>query len=323
MVVSSNTSRVDSRFPANENSEPALIQTRHTHHKALLRLLQYVTTCREGQIRVQELSELAGFSRAHFSRLFVGALGETPADFERRLRLERSCYLMLDHGVNVMEASVYAEYANPEAFTRAFRKAYGLSPSQFRSQPSVDWRLPVSNGVHWLPFGVLLRYRPANHVWPAVHIEERPQKRLAVFRHNGGYLNGHVTWKGLDHLVPARLREEMGWKPIALYHDDPLRSANRDELRSDVGFELGPGQTPPDGMRFLEIPSGVYVVTDESVGDSGYGNTWYELNRQWLPRRGSRPKNLPAIDEFESWPVPWELRRARLLLGLDIELGYV
>ena len=67
----------------------------------------------------------------------------------------------------------------------------------------------------------------------------------------------------------------------------------------------------------------MYVETEDTLGHEQYGAVWGSLNQEWLPRRGSRPINIPAIDEFESWPLPWEKRRMRVMIGVDLELGFI
>src|SRR5437660_7606769 len=76
----------------------------------------------------EELAGRAYLSRFHFDRLIAAALGESPAAFRRRLLLERAAY-QLSSGVTVLEAALEAGYSSPEAFARAFRRAFGTSPS--------------------------------------------------------------------------------------------------------------------------------------------------------------------------------------------------
>ena len=93
-------------------------------------------------------------SRSHFDRV-VGALaGETPARFRRRVLLERAAYRLRTTDVSVLDAAVEAGYTSNEAFTRAFRRAYGSSPSAWRvSGAAVHVASP--NGVHFYPPGGL------------------------------------------------------------------------------------------------------------------------------------------------------------------------
>ncbi|HEX9416442.1 MAG TPA: AraC family transcriptional regulator [Gaiellaceae bacterium] len=102
--------------------------------------------------RGDDLARRAYLSRFHFDRLVAAGLGEAPAGFRRRLLLERAAYELAAHGTAVIEAAIGAGYASPAAFARAFRRAFGVSPSRFRG----DFRLPAPNGVHFHPPGGLL-----------------------------------------------------------------------------------------------------------------------------------------------------------------------
>jgi AraC family transcriptional regulator len=97
------------------------------------------------------LARRAYFSRFHFDRLVRAAIGETPAAFRRRLLLERAAH-ELGRGEPVAGAAVEAGYTSGEAFSRAFRRAYGVPPTRHAG----DFRLPAPNGVHFHPPGGLL-----------------------------------------------------------------------------------------------------------------------------------------------------------------------
>jgi AraC-like DNA-binding protein len=101
--------------------------------------------------RGEELAQRAHFSRFHFDRLVRAATGESPAAFRRRLLLERSAF-ELARGESVVGAAIEAGYTSGEAFSRAFRRAYGVPPTRHIG----DFRLPAPNGVHFHPPGGLL-----------------------------------------------------------------------------------------------------------------------------------------------------------------------
>jgi AraC-like DNA-binding protein len=89
-------------------------------------------------------------SRFHFDRVVTAAAGETPARFRRRVLLERSAYRLATSDRGVLEIAVEAGYSSNEAFTRAFRRAYGACPSSWRTAPQ-QIRLDAPNGVHFHP----------------------------------------------------------------------------------------------------------------------------------------------------------------------------
>lgn len=97
--------------------------------------------------RGDELAQRAYLSRFHFDRVVAAGLGEAPAAFRRRLLLERAAYELTAHKSSVIEAAIGAGYSAPEAFSRAFARAFGVSPSRFDG----DFRLAAPNGVHFHP----------------------------------------------------------------------------------------------------------------------------------------------------------------------------
>jgi hypothetical protein len=80
--------------------------------------------------------------------------GEAPNQFRRRILLERAAYRLATGANGILEIAVDAGYSSNEAFTRAFRRAYGMAPSDWRSAPG-QIRIASPNDVHFHPPGGL------------------------------------------------------------------------------------------------------------------------------------------------------------------------
>lgn len=102
-----------------------------------------------------ELAGRAYLSRYHFDRLVRAAFGEPPGMFRRRLLLERAAHRLGKTVDNVIDVAHDAGYASPDAFTRAFARAYGATPTDYRRGRRLDHRLPTANGIHFHPPGGL------------------------------------------------------------------------------------------------------------------------------------------------------------------------
>jgi AraC-like DNA-binding protein len=87
-------------------------------------------------------------SRTQFYRLFKAMIEETPAAMRRRLLLERAAWQLSRTRLSVTETGLDAGYASLEAFTRAFRKAFGVSPSLYRRMGATWTHLHTTNGIH-------------------------------------------------------------------------------------------------------------------------------------------------------------------------------
>lgn len=103
----------------------------------------------------EELAARAFLSRYHFDRLVRAALGEPPGAFRRRLLLERAAHRLRWSDVPVTDVAWEAGYGSPEAFSRAFAKAYAVSPSAFRRGGGGPRELPTPNNIHFHPPGGL------------------------------------------------------------------------------------------------------------------------------------------------------------------------
>lgn len=79
------------------------------------------------------LAGVTDFSVPHFHRVFTRYTGESPLDYVRRMRLERAGRKLRMGAVDITEVALAAGYRTHAAFGKAFKRQFGLSPSQFRS----------------------------------------------------------------------------------------------------------------------------------------------------------------------------------------------
>lgn len=108
----------------------------------------------EHRLRGEGYATRANLSRFHFDRLIRATAGEPPAAFRRRVLMERAAFRLVTTDASVLQIGLDAGYGSHEAFTRAFRRAYGVPPRRWRRAPR-QVRLPAPNGVHFHPPGSL------------------------------------------------------------------------------------------------------------------------------------------------------------------------
>jgi len=87
-------------------------------------------------------------SRTQFYRVFRAIVEETPVAMRRRLLLERAAWQLSRTQLSVTDISLSANYGSLEAFTRAFRKAFQVSPSLYRRLGLTYTHLHATNGIH-------------------------------------------------------------------------------------------------------------------------------------------------------------------------------
>jgi AraC family transcriptional regulator len=92
-------------------------------------------------------------SRTQLFRLFRAFAEEPPGAMRRRLMLERAAWQLGRTVLSVTEIAFDANYGSLEAFTRAFRKAFRISPSLYRRMGATHTHLPAPNGFHFYAAG--------------------------------------------------------------------------------------------------------------------------------------------------------------------------
>jgi hypothetical protein len=73
---------------------------------------------------------------------------ETPVAMRRRLLLERAAWQLSHTQIPVTHIGLHANYGSLEAFSRAFRKAFRVSPSVYRRMGATYTHLHATNGIH-------------------------------------------------------------------------------------------------------------------------------------------------------------------------------
>ena len=88
----------------------------------------------DDDLRLEALSAQTGVSAFHMHRLFVAVAGETPKEYTLRLRLDSAAALLLASRDSIVKVALSCGFASPEAFSRAFRRAFHLSPREYRAR---------------------------------------------------------------------------------------------------------------------------------------------------------------------------------------------
>ena len=98
------------------------------------------------RLDVDDLAAAAGLSRAHFSREFKRAFGESPHAYLLTRRLERAASLLRNTDRSVADICLSVGLQSVGSFTTSFTRTFGVSPTAYRGQfpPAADQaRVPM------------------------------------------------------------------------------------------------------------------------------------------------------------------------------------
>ena len=82
---------------------------------------------------VDDLARAAGLSRAHFSREFRRAFGESPHAYLLTRRLERAAALLRNTDNSVAEICLAVGLRGVGSFTTSFKRTFGMTPTAYRA----------------------------------------------------------------------------------------------------------------------------------------------------------------------------------------------
>jgi AraC-like DNA-binding protein len=136
-------------------TRPGLIRVPPARH--LLRAKDLADARYFEPLTVDDLARAAGLSRAHFSREFGRAFGESPHAYLLTRRLERAAALLRNTDRTVAEICFDVGLQSIGSFTTSFTRTFGLSPNKYRAA------FPPASARALIPACVVRAYARPQH----------------------------------------------------------------------------------------------------------------------------------------------------------------
>lgn len=269
--------------------------------ETLLSVLVHIQANLDGDLDLANLSRKAGLSPSRFHRLFKASVGETPRDHVARLRVERGAFRLSVQDASLVQIALDCGFNNHETFTRAFRRAYALSPSAYRrwSQQQISQRNGPARGNSTdgvAPFEL-----------SASKIVRLREMHLAFVRHVGPYESVPDTlFTDLENwALRAQVTGPRVW--LGLGHDAPGATAP-ERLRFDAALVV-PNKFVPEGrIGWQVMTGGDFLITTHVGGYDTLPAAYAEIFQRLQSRRDCAMAGLPVVEIYRSGKVDTRLR---------------
>ncbi|TDF42242.1 AraC family transcriptional regulator [Alteromonadaceae bacterium M269] len=86
------------------------------------------------KISAHEMAAASHYSTYHFSRIFKALVGDTPKEYIRKRRLTVAAKRLLSEDIGILDLALDCQFDSQEAFTRAFKDLFNITPAQYRKQ---------------------------------------------------------------------------------------------------------------------------------------------------------------------------------------------
>ncbi|GAB6125287.1 AraC family transcriptional regulator [Humidesulfovibrio idahonensis] len=280
------------------------LDTRNTYAARMLRVLNHIQQHLDEPLELEALAELTHFSVSHFHRVFKGMLGETIMDHLRRIRLERAYVQLTLCAGSVTDIGLDAGYDSLEAFSRVFRKTFGLSPTQCRERSWERRFPPAPSGVHYGAGEIVeFLFDETGAAVMNVRIETLPDRAILRVRETGPYMESAerawsalCAWAGPKNLLgPQTLF-------IGIGHDDPSVTAP-EKIRFDAAITVDKPIAPEAPVVADTLPGGDYAIVTHKGPYNELEDTYKRIMGQWLPQSGREFRGTTGFEVYRNDPA--------------------
>jgi AraC family transcriptional regulator len=236
---------------------------------------------------LEDVARAVGVTRYHLSRVFGLATGRSIMQYVRARRLTEAAQALAQGAPDILALAIESGYGSHEAFTRAFRDQFGLTPEMLRAQGKVN-NLELVEAIK-MNESLLGNLQPPR-------FEKGRTLLIAGLseRYNSETSAGiPAQWQRfapyLGHIPGQVGRVTYG---VLCNGDD----ADNTEYIS--GVEVSDFARVPKEFARLRIPEQHYAVFSHRDHISTSRQVWFTIFNKWLPESGHQISEGPEFERY-------------------------
>ena len=239
-------------------------------------------------LTLEEIAGVAGISRFHMVRAFAAATGLSVMRYVRARRLSEAARALAAGAPDILQLALDADYGSHEAFTRAFRDHFGVTPEAVRASKRLDHlklQEPILMDSTLTDHLQAPRFETSKPILVA-GLSER------VSQDNGAGIPG--LWQRFHQSVadiPGRIGQVA--YGVCCNGDD---AGNFDYI---AGVEVPDFSDLPREFSRVRIPEQRYAVFTHRDHISTIRRTISTIWNQWLPASGLKAADAPNFERYD------------------------
>jgi AraC family transcriptional regulator len=249
------------------------------------RALWFIESHFDQQLTLEDVAEACGVSRFHLSRVFGIATGRSVVRYIRGRRLSEAARALAAGAPDILAVALDAGYGSHEAFTRAFREQFGLTPEALRAHGNlkeIDLEEPMRMDENLSTNLEPPRFENLNNLLIA---------GLGEFYDFGSIAGIPAQWQ---RFVPflGNIAGQTGNETYGVCR------ASDGKLEYICGVEVSEFAGVPAELTRVRIPPQRYAVFTHRGHITGIRGTWIAILNKWLPESGYREANTPEFEKY-------------------------
>ncbi|MFP5393173.1 MAG: GyrI-like domain-containing protein [Gammaproteobacteria bacterium] len=247
-----------------------------------------IETHLRAELSLDTVARVAGVSKFHMARMFALVTGMPMMSYVRRRRLSEAARALAAGAPDILAVALESGYGSHEAFTRAFRDQFGMTPDALRALghlntitlteailiddiPSMELAEPVPETLGELRFAGLGQYFGANE--------------------RGGI---PALWQRFAPSIGRVPGQAPGYTAYGVVYD----AASDGSMHYLCAVALEQGAPAPEGFDALTVPAHHYLRFTHSGHVSGLSATFMAIFGRWLPASTYVTDEAPLLERY-------------------------
>ena len=277
---------------------------------AVQRMQEYIDDNVLRKITLKEIAVAAGYSPWYAARLFKEAVGKTPFEYIRALRLTKAALTLRDSKEKIIDVAMDFVFDSHEGFTRAFSREFGMPPSKYSQYtPPIKLFMPQKVFDTYRAFhkGEKMMNEKNNTKSVFVQVIERPIRKVLLRR--GKKATEYFAYceeVGCDVWSVLSSVKEAMYEPIGMWLPKHLIKEGTSQYVQGVEVPMDYANAIPDGYELIELPPcKLMVFQGEAYNDDDFmdeiAEVWNHIEKfdpsiygyQWAPETAPRFQLAP------------------------------
>ena len=251
--------------------------------------LWYIESHLAEPLTLDDVAAVAGVSRFHLVRAFATATGISVMRYARARRLTKAAQALAAGAPDILSLALDADYSSHEAFTRAFRDLFGITPEMVRAATCLD-RLKLQEPIV-MDSTLLDNLKPPRFETSKPFLVSGIAERCTLENCGAGIPNlWHQFHHTVDH-IPARIGKLA--YGVCCNGDD---AGNFDYV---AGVEVADFSDLPREFARVRLPEAKYAVFTHAEHISTIRRTVNTIWNQWLPASGMKAADAPSFERYD------------------------
>ncbi|WP_339413025.1 AraC family transcriptional regulator [Pseudomonas sp. EA_35y_Pfl2_R5] len=236
---------------------------------------------------LERLASVCGLSRFSLSRVFAGATGWSVMRYVKARRLSRAAHRLALGAPDILEVALEVGYGSHEAFTRAFREHFGLTPEALRANGTL-------NGIE---LREALRMQ-ATTTFPLLEPRFVDGEELLIAglgeRFTADTTQGIAAlWQRFVPYI-GRVPGQQGWETFGVC----CNPQNDGSFEYIAGVLVNRTDDLPAGFTQQRLAAHRYAVFLHSGHISSIHETFNAIFQRWLPNAGLQGADAPEFERY-------------------------